>query len=63
MTQISRYSRNHTAIYARVLTLDQDPAMQLRELRAYATLRNLPIIDEFIDHVTNRVKVFVTYLA
>jgi Resolvase, N terminal domain len=52
MTKILWHSRNRTAIYARVSTLDQDPAMQLRELRAYATLRNLPIIDEFIDHVT-----------
>jgi DNA invertase Pin-like site-specific DNA recombinase len=52
MTKILWHSRNRTAIYARVSTLDQDPAMQLRELRAYAKLRNLPIIDEFIDHVT-----------
>jgi DNA invertase Pin-like site-specific DNA recombinase len=52
MTHTSPHARNRTAIYARVSTLDQDPAMQLRELRAYATLRNLPIIDAFIDHVT-----------
>jgi DNA invertase Pin-like site-specific DNA recombinase len=36
-----------TAIYARVSTLDQDPAMQLRGLRAYAgyvqdTCKNRP---------------------
>jgi DNA invertase Pin-like site-specific DNA recombinase len=35
-----------TAIYARVSTLDQDPAMQLRELRAYAAHRRLPITAE-----------------
>jgi DNA invertase Pin-like site-specific DNA recombinase len=40
------------AIYARVSTLDQDPAMQLRELRAYATHRRLPITAEFIDQVS-----------
>ena len=47
-----RSSTNRTAIYARVSTLDQDPAMQLRELQAYAKLRNLPVTDEFIDQVT-----------
>src|SRR6266540_4430995 len=41
-----------TAIYARVSTLDQDPAMQLRELRAYAAHRRLPITAEFIDQVS-----------
>jgi DNA invertase Pin-like site-specific DNA recombinase len=29
------------AVYARVSTLDQDPAMQLRELHAYAVHRRL----------------------
>jgi DNA invertase Pin-like site-specific DNA recombinase len=38
-----------TAIYARVSTLDQDPAMQLR---AYAAHRRLPIAAEFIDQVS-----------
>jgi predicted site-specific integrase-resolvase len=41
-----------TAIYARVSTLDQDPAMQLRELRAYIAHRRLPIAAEFIDQVS-----------
>lgn len=41
-----------TAIYARVSTLDQDPAMQLRELRAYAAHRRWPIAAEFIDQVS-----------
>jgi DNA invertase Pin-like site-specific DNA recombinase len=41
-----------TTIYARVSTLDQDPAMQLRELRAYAAHRRLPITAEFIDQVS-----------
>ena len=41
-----------TAIYARVSTLDQDPAMQLRELRAYVAHRRLPIAAEFIDQVS-----------
>ena len=44
-----------TAIYARVSTLDQDPAMQLRELRAYAAHRRLPITAEFIDQVSGTI--------
>src|SRR5215216_1081809 len=46
------HSKLRTAIYARVSTLDQDPAMQLRELRAYAAHRRLPITAEFIDQVS-----------
>jgi DNA invertase Pin-like site-specific DNA recombinase len=49
---MARTSSPRTAIYARVSTLDQDPAMQLRELRAYATHRRLAIATEFIDHVS-----------
>jgi DNA invertase Pin-like site-specific DNA recombinase len=49
---MARTPSPRTAIYARVSTLDQDPAMQLRELRAYATHRRLPIADEFIDQVS-----------
>src|SRR4030095_10796132 len=45
-------SKLRTAIYARVSTLAQDPAMQLRELRAYAAHRRLPITAEFIDQVS-----------
>jgi Resolvase, N terminal domain len=48
-------TRSHpprTAIYARVSTLDQDPAMQLRELTAYARHRGLPIRETFIDQVS-----------
>jgi predicted site-specific integrase-resolvase len=45
-------SKLRTAIYARVSTLDQDPAVQLRELRAYAAHRRLPITAEFIDQVS-----------
>jgi DNA invertase Pin-like site-specific DNA recombinase len=41
-----------TANYARISTLDQDPAMQLHELRAYAAHRRLPIAAEFIDQVS-----------
>jgi DNA invertase Pin-like site-specific DNA recombinase len=44
--------QNRTAIYARVSTLDQDPQMQLRELRAYAKRRGLTITEEFIDRVS-----------
>ena len=45
-------SKNHTAIYARVSTLDQDPEMQIRELRDYAARRKLVIVEEFIDHAS-----------
>jgi DNA invertase Pin-like site-specific DNA recombinase len=46
------HQKLRTAIYARVSTLDQDTAMQLRELRAYAAHRRLPITAEFIDQVS-----------
>jgi DNA invertase Pin-like site-specific DNA recombinase len=49
---MTRTPSPRTAIYARVSTLDQDPAMQLRELRAYASHRRLPIAAEFIDQVS-----------
>jgi DNA invertase Pin-like site-specific DNA recombinase len=49
---MSRTPTSRTAIYARVSTLDQDPEMQLRELRAYARHRGLPITEAFIDHVS-----------
>ena len=42
------------ALYARVSTSNgqQDPEMQLRELREYAKHRELIIIDEYIDRMT-----------
>jgi DNA invertase Pin-like site-specific DNA recombinase len=45
-------AKRRIAIYARVSTLDQDPQMQLRELRAYAKHRTFTIVHEFIDHVS-----------
>jgi DNA invertase Pin-like site-specific DNA recombinase len=45
-------TKRRVAIYARVSTQDQDPQMQLRELRAYAKLRSFIIAHEFIDHVS-----------
>ena len=40
------------ALYARVSTLDKDqnPEVQLRELREYCSARNLTISFELIDH-------------
>jgi hypothetical protein len=35
------YPKLRPAVYTRVSTLDQDPAMQLRELHAYAINRRL----------------------
>ena len=42
------------ALYARVSTSNgqQDPEMQLRELREYAKHRELIIIDEYVDRMT-----------
>ncbi|MGB0012583.1 MAG: recombinase family protein, partial [Candidatus Sulfotelmatobacter sp.] len=42
------------ALYARVSTSNgqQDPEMQLRELREYAKHRELVIVDEYIDRMT-----------
>jgi DNA invertase Pin-like site-specific DNA recombinase len=45
-------AKRRVAIYARVSTLDQDPQMQIRELRSYAKLRTFTIAHEFIDHVS-----------
>jgi DNA invertase Pin-like site-specific DNA recombinase len=41
------------AIYARVSTLDQDPELQLRELRDYVQRHpDYELYDEFIDHAS-----------
>lgn len=37
------------AIYARVSTQEQDPGMQLSELRAYAQARGFAVLSEFVD--------------
>jgi DNA invertase Pin-like site-specific DNA recombinase len=43
-------SPKRVALYARVSThLGQDPAMQLRELRAFATARGWTVTNEFVD--------------
>lgn len=46
--------RIRVALYARVSTSNgqQDPEMQLRELREYAKLRELTIVGEYIDKMT-----------
>ena len=43
-------SIRRVAIYARVSTADQDPEVQLRELRPYAAKRGWHIATEYIDH-------------
>src|SRR3989454_12655618 len=45
---------SRVALYARVSTCNgqQDPEMQLRELREYAQHRELIIVDEYIDKMT-----------
>jgi DNA invertase Pin-like site-specific DNA recombinase len=47
-----KLAKRRVAIYARVSTLDQDPQMQIRELRSYAKIRTFTIVYEFIDHVS-----------
>src|SRR4051812_37096271 len=49
LTQIQR-----VALYARVSTSNgnQDPEMQLAELREYARRRGLQITEEFVDHLS-----------
>ena len=42
-------TRNRVALYARVSSTDQNPAMQIRELRAYCQLRGWKIHDEYVD--------------
>jgi DNA invertase Pin-like site-specific DNA recombinase len=47
-------TQNRLALYARVSTSNgqQDPEMQLRELREYARHRGLVVIEEYIDRVS-----------
>jgi predicted site-specific integrase-resolvase len=45
-------AKRRVVIYARVSTQDQDPQMQLRELRSYAKHRAFTIAHEFTDHVS-----------
>jgi DNA invertase Pin-like site-specific DNA recombinase len=40
---------NRVALYSRVSTSDQNPAMQIRELREYCKRRGWKIHDEYID--------------
>ncbi|MDP6780051.1 MAG: recombinase family protein [Candidatus Latescibacteria bacterium] len=41
--------KRRAAIYARVSTTDQDPRMQLRELRSYVKRRGFDLVDEYVD--------------
>ena len=50
-------AKRRIAIYARVSTQDQDPQMQLRELRAYAKSRAFTVAHEFIDHLSGTMSV------
>jgi DNA invertase Pin-like site-specific DNA recombinase len=49
---MTKPAKRRVAIYARVSTQDQDPQMQLRELRSYVKHRAFTIAHEFIDHVS-----------
>ena len=49
-TQESTRNITKVALYARVSTLNnQDPEMQLRELRQYATARGWDVVNEYVD--------------
>jgi DNA invertase Pin-like site-specific DNA recombinase len=51
--QRSASARTRVAIYARVSTLkEQDPEMQLRELREYAMRRGWEAVDEYTDRAS-----------
>jgi DNA invertase Pin-like site-specific DNA recombinase len=47
-------AKHRVALYARVSTTtgQQDPEMQLRELREYAKHRDFVIVDEYVDRMT-----------
>ena len=42
--------KKRAAIYARVSTRDQNPDMQIQELRQYAKARDFTVTHEFVDH-------------
>ena len=42
-------TKKRAAIYARVSTRDQNPDMQIRELRQYAKARDFTVAHEFVD--------------
>ena len=44
------------AIYARVSTADQNPELQLRELRDYAERRGFPVHREYVDQASGDVR-------
>lgn len=56
MAKESTSSLARVALYGRVSTLhhNQDPELQMRELREYAEHRGWKIDSEYIDHVTVR---------
>ncbi len=48
------HKKKLAAIYARVLTDDthQDPKSQLMQLREYAKVREIEVLEEFVDYAT-----------
>ena len=50
-------AKRRIAMYARVSPHDQDPQMQLRELRAYAKSRAFTVAHAFIDHLSGTTSV------
>jgi DNA invertase Pin-like site-specific DNA recombinase len=57
LSPMPKSAERRIAIYARVSTQDQDPQMQLRELRAYAKSRAFIVAHEFIDHLSGTTSV------
>jgi DNA invertase Pin-like site-specific DNA recombinase len=57
LSPMPKSAKRRVAIYARVSTQDQDPQMQLRELRAYAKSRAFTVAYEFIDHLSGTTSV------
>ena len=46
--------KKRIVIYARVSTLDQNPDMQLRELRAYAKRAGFVVAAELVDRISSK---------
>lgn len=44
------------AIYARVSTADQNPGLQLRELRDYAARRGFTVHRDYVDQASGNVR-------
>jgi DNA invertase Pin-like site-specific DNA recombinase len=47
---VNAVTAKRVALYARVSTTDQNPTMQVDELRAFAAARGWTVVGEYVDH-------------